>query len=270
MPRELWFALLADYSNISVYLPLGICDKCRTTTGEKTFSEVIAEAESQSPHNVGLEVDEKNLTHEESRAYKRKQFMSSMAQAGTQIVTRKTPVLAGAQAVAQRLQKHTKQINSLQHALEQMTGSKNAQSRRRLLTQKRKLELTALQSHPDLAAHMQWQIPACDMTKCTMCGDCVRACVQHACQLDEAGHFSVETAYCINCSACVVSCPEEALTMVAADPKDMIVPDPNAKKLEEQKAQAELAKKKGKKAFESGAKALGVFAQELGKEYGRK
>jgi Fe-S-cluster-containing hydrogenase component 2 len=94
--------------------------------------------------------------------------------------------------------------------------------------------------------------------------------VQHACQLDEAGHFSVETAYCINCSACVVSCPEEALTMVAADPKDMIVPDPNAKKLEEQKAQAELAKKKGKKAFESGAKALGVFAQELGKEYGRK
>ncbi|MEE8723311.1 MAG: 4Fe-4S dicluster domain-containing protein [Atopobiaceae bacterium] len=270
MPRELWFALLADYGNISVYLPLGICDKCRTTTGEKAFSEAIAEAESQSPHNVGLEVDEKNLTHEESRAYKRKQFMSSMAQAGTQIVTRKTPVLAGAQAVAQRLQKHTKQINSLQHALEQMTGNKNAQSRRRLLTQKRKLELTALQSHPDLAAHMQWQIPACDMTKCTMCGDCVRACVQHACQLDEAGHFSVETAYCINCSACVVSCPEEALTMVAADPQDMIVPDPNAKKLEEQKAQAELAKKKGKKAFESGAKALGVFAQELGKEYGRK
>jgi hypothetical protein len=50
----------------------------------------------------------------------------------------------------------------------------------------------------------------------------------------------------------------------------MIVPDPNAKKLEEQKAQAELAKKKGKKAFESGAKALGVFAQELDKEYGRK
>ena len=270
MPRELWFALLADYGNISVYLPLGICDKCRTITGEKYFSEAIAAAEEDTPHNVGLEVDEKALTHEESRSYKRKQFISNIAQSSTRLVSRKTPVLAGAQAVADRLQKHPNQINSLQRSLEQIAGDKNAQSRRRLLTQKRKLELTALQSHPGLAEKMRWEIPACDVTKCTMCGDCVRACVEHACQLDAAGHFSVESAYCLNCSACVIACPENALAMVKADSKDMIVPDPNAKKVEDQKAQIDAAKKKSKKALKTSTKALETFVDELGKEYSKK
>ena len=266
IPRELWFALLADYGNISVYLPLGICDKCRTTTGEEAFSDAIATAEEHTHEHVGLEVDEGALTHEQSRAFKRKQFVSNMAQAGTQLIARGTP-LAGAQAVANRIAAHTKQINDLQRSLEQLTGVKNAQSRRRILTQKRKAVLAALQSHPSLAQSFTWKVPVCDTSRCTMCGDCSKACVQHACALDEGGRFSVEPTYCLNCGVCAEVCPEGALTMEAIDPKKMVIPDPAKEKAEQQKAQLEATKKKTKKTLDTSLKALETFADELGKEY---
>lgn len=31
VPRDVWIALLAEYSNISVFLPLGICDRCKNS-----------------------------------------------------------------------------------------------------------------------------------------------------------------------------------------------------------------------------------------------
>ena len=67
--RETWFALLSEYGNISVYLPLGICDKCRTTTGEEAFSDAIADAEDHTEEHIGLEVDEKEMNHEQSLLY---------------------------------------------------------------------------------------------------------------------------------------------------------------------------------------------------------
>ena len=265
--KETWFALLSEYGNISVYLPLGICDKCRTTTGDEAFSDAIAEAEEHTTQHVGLEVDEKDMNHEQSRAYKRSQFVSSMTQAGTRLVTKGNPALAGAQAVANRIQKHTNQINALQKSLEQTAGVKNHQSRRRLLTQKRKLVLTTLQSHPKLAQGFEWKVPVCDATRCTMCGDCVRVCTQHTCDLDEGGRFSVEPTYCINCGACVAVCEEGALTMQPIKPEVMVVPDPEKEKAKAQKAQIEEAKKKSKKALDTSLKALETFSDELSKEY---
>ncbi|MBM6989729.1 MAG: 4Fe-4S ferredoxin, partial [Olsenella umbonata] len=76
--RETWFALLREYNNLSIYLPLGICDKCRNVTGEETYANEIAAGEELSHGAMGLEVDEKDLTHEQTRAYKRSQFMSTM------------------------------------------------------------------------------------------------------------------------------------------------------------------------------------------------
>lgn len=267
IPRELWFSLLAEFDNISVYLPLGICDRCRTTTGEAYFSDAIADAEEYSCEHVGLEVEESALTHEQSRAYKRRQFVSGIAQAGTQFASRGVPALAGAQAVAQRIRAHTQRINDLQRALEQATGAQNAQSRRRLLTQKRKFVLSTLQTHPDLAQGMSWDVPTCDMSRCTMCGECTRACTQHACVLDEEGHFSVEPAYCINCAACIQVCPEDALTMQACDPRDMVIPDPHATTTAQHAARIDEAKRVGKKAMNTGLSALETFAHELSKEY---
>ena len=52
VPRDLWFSLLADYDNISVYLPVGICDRCRTTTGEATYVDAIATAEEKEKYKA--------------------------------------------------------------------------------------------------------------------------------------------------------------------------------------------------------------------------
>ena len=38
---ETWFSVLADYPNVSVYLPLGVCDKCRNTGGEDILARPL-------------------------------------------------------------------------------------------------------------------------------------------------------------------------------------------------------------------------------------
>lgn len=58
---ETWFSVLADYPNVSVYLPLGVCDKCRNTGGEDILGEAIAKAEEWAGTGMGLEVDPKSL-----------------------------------------------------------------------------------------------------------------------------------------------------------------------------------------------------------------
>lgn len=51
---ETWFSVLADYPNVSVYLPLGVCDKCRNTGGEDILGEAIATAEEWAGTGMGL------------------------------------------------------------------------------------------------------------------------------------------------------------------------------------------------------------------------
>ena len=251
MPKELWFSLIADYDNISVYLPLGICDRCRTTTGEEAYAEQISCAEEWSQRSVGLEVDERDLNHEQSRAYKRGQFMGNMARAGQAAFAATNPALAGAQAIAKKIQAHSTQVYEMQRALERAVGDKTSGNHRRILTQKRKSVLTMLQGHPALAGRMRLETPVCDLTRCTMCGDCVKACPVHACELDPHGHFQVEPAYCLNCGACVTICPEDALRMRLCDPSELVVRDEEAERrkreVERQRAQVRRAKEAGKK-----------------------
>ena len=127
--RELWFSLLADFGNVSVYLPLGICDKCRTTTGEEFLSEQIAQAEEWAERGAGLEVEDSELDHELSRAFKRSQFMGSVARAGQTLVAASNPALGGAAAIAKKLQEHSERVFDMQRALEQTAGEKTTSRR---------------------------------------------------------------------------------------------------------------------------------------------
>lgn len=242
VPTEVWFSLLTEYDNLSVYLPLGICDRCRTVTGEETYANQIAEAEELSGGSVGLEVNEDDLTHDYTRAYRRSQFVGNMAKAGMVVATKGVPVLAGAQVIAKRIKDHGQQLMEVQRQVEKAVGATAGQGRRRMLTQQRKLVLAALQHRPDLAKNFHVKVPVCDWSLCNMCGDCVRACPVHACDLDANGHFSVEPTYCINCEACMIACPECAISMEPCDPQELVVPDENAEKLAERRA--ELAKRK--------------------------
>ncbi|MBQ9007046.1 MAG: 4Fe-4S binding protein [Atopobiaceae bacterium] len=261
LSTEVWFALLSDYDNLSVYLPLGICDRCRTITGEEAYADQIGLAEEQSGNSVDLDVDEAELTHEYTRAYKRSQFVSNMARTGAIAATGGVPLLAGAQAVAKRIKDHSQQLLEVQRQLEKAVGSKTDQSKRRVLTQGRKLVIAALQKHPELASNFHLNVPACDWSLCTMCGECANACPVHACEIDAGGRFSVEAAYCINCEACMYVCPECAITMEPCDPQDLILPDPEAERLAEQRAELERKKQEAREQVKKGLDAVERLAE---------
>lgn len=85
---ETWFSVLADYPNVSVYLPLGVCDKCRNTGGEDILGEAIAKAEEWSGTGMGLEVDPKSLKCHKRREYERKEYMEKIARTTGLTVTK--------------------------------------------------------------------------------------------------------------------------------------------------------------------------------------
>lgn len=244
--HEVLFSLLAEYDNLSVYLPTGVCDRCRTTTGEEFYVEQIGIAEEWSQETMGLEEDAAALTHELTRAYRRSQFVSSVTQAGTNLVTKVNPALAGARAVANKLKAHGDQLLQVQRSLEKAVGVKTDQRQRRILGQERRLMLTALQRNPELAQTVELPVPVCDRSRCTMCGDCVSACSVHACALDEGGRFSVEAAYCKSCGACAVVCPEHALTMEPVDAKELVIVDENAERTAKKRAELEKSKQEAR------------------------
>ena len=252
IPTEVWFSLLCDYDNLCVYLPLGICDRCRTVTGERVYAEHIAEAEELSEGAVGLEVDEKQMTHDFTRAYLRSQFVSNMTRSGMNMATMSMPLLSGAQAVAKRVRDHGAQLMNVQRQIETAVGARTDQSKRRMLTQGRKLVLAALQSHPELASNFKLRIPVCDWTYCSMCGECADACPMHACDLDANGHFSVEPTYCVNCQACMIACPECCIEMVPCDPQELVIPDEDSERLAEKRAELQKRKQEAKERLQQG------------------
>lgn len=262
LPAELWFSLLVDYDNIEVFLPIGICDRCQTTTGEDVLSEAIAQAEEWSGYTVGLEVDAEAMNHEQSRAYKRGQFVNNMARAGQRAMMSTMPGLLGAKAVAERIRRHAQRLNDMQHSLENAVGDKTSAKRRHILTQPRKLLLTTIQQSPGLAQAFHLPMPVCDSTRCSMCGDCALACPLHACDLDEHGHFSLAAPYCVSCGACAAVCEEGALSMADVDPDELVVPDPNAAEVARQRALIAEAKERSRAKLEKYKSALEHLAEE--------
>jgi Fe-S-cluster-containing hydrogenase component 2 len=99
-----------------------------------------------------------------------------------------------------------------------------------------------------------------------MCGDCLSACPQHACDLDQNGRFSVEAAYCVNCGACAVACPEGALEMLPCDTADLVIRDEEAERRKraaaKQKAKIEEARARGKQQLKRGLDAIERLADE--------
>lgn len=258
--KELWFSLLADYVNINVYLPVGICDKCRTITGEDAYVDAIGTAEEWSAASVGLEVENGRLTHELTREYKRSQFVSSAIKSTERLLSRTNPALAGAQAVAKKISDHSKRLDALQKQLENAVGLKTSNNRTRLLTQDRKLMMGALQHAPELAKNIDLKAPVVDSSLCSMCGDCANACPTHAIDIDKDGNVTVQNPYCVNCGACVTVCPDDALTMETFDASELVIPDKDAEEIARQKAKA---KAEAQKYLETGKKQLNKVGDAL-------
>lgn len=275
VPTEVWFSILCDFPNVSVYLPMGVCDRCRTVTGEDAYGEAIGLAEQLSGRGVGLVADESELDHQKLRSAERREFVSNIAKAGASAASMANPLLAGAKSITQRLQEHSRQINSLQNSLEKMCGSQTTQRRKRVIPPKRQLVMGALQKHPTLAGNFAVSAPVCDTSLCSMCGDCVKVCPTRAIDLDNRGHVTVEASYCIGCGACVRACASRALAMEPTDPKALVVPDADAeearRELEKQRAEVERLKKQGKRQLQRGLDLLDeVTAAATGEKPKRK
>lgn len=248
VPAEVWFAVLSDYKNVSIYLPLGICDRCRNTTGEECFANEIAKAEEMSGRGMGLEVDERALDHTKNHAFERKEFMDSLAKQGMAAIGAVNPAAAAARSITRVLEQNTKRINAITHAIEGQTPPTTTH-RRRMLTQRRQLMLVTLQKHPKLAVRLKPQRPTCDTTRCTLCGDCATVCPTRACEIGEGGVFKVESSYCVECGACLKACKEGALAYEVYDAAELVVPDKTEverkKRQAEQKAEVEKLKREG-------------------------
>lgn len=262
VPRDLWFALLADYDNINIYLPVGICDRCRTTTGEQTYVDAIGTAEEWADAAMGLEVEESEMTHDLTRAYRRSQFVSGAVTSVERLVTRTTPALAGAKAVAKKISDHSQRLNRMQKELESAVGAKASNNHTRVLTQGRKLMMGALQHDEGLAEFVRLQVPVCDQALCTMCGECARTCSLHAIDLDREGAVSVKSAYCAGCGACVTACEDGALSMEPMDVSELVIPDKVAEEIARKKTEA---KARAGEYVEKGKKQLSRVADALEK-----
>ena len=242
---EVWFSIMADYPNVSVYLPLDICTNCRNTTGEEMLGEAIATAEEWSGAGLGLEVEPCDLKCVKRREYERKEFMDNIMRSTGLAVSKLNPATAALTTVTQRLKMHSQQITNLERTLNKACGT-TTQKRRRILMQKNQLLLSTLQAHPELAPNVTVSRPECDYSKCTMCGECVRQCPTFACDLTGAGRFTLESTYCVGCALCVEVCEDRALKMVETDGAELIVPDPEEEKraLEAERARKEALKAK--------------------------
>lgn len=258
---EVWFSVLVDYPNVSVYLPLDICTACKTTTGEEALSESIAVAEEWSGAGMGLEVDAKNLVCKKHREYERKEFVDNIVRTTGLAVSKFNPAAVAVATVSQRLKEHRSKISDLERALNNACGT-NTQKRRRILTQNRQLLLSALQAHPELAQNVRISLPECDFSRCTMCGECVRLCPTHAVDLVGAGRFKVEPTYCVGCGLCCEVCADHALALVEHDGGDLVVPDPDAEK---KAADAARARADAEKAATAAKKKIGNLLDQVEK-----
>jgi formate hydrogenlyase subunit 6/NADH:ubiquinone oxidoreductase subunit I len=66
-------------------------------------------------------------------------------------------------------------------------------------------------------AMTQSDLPVLDETRCTGCGDCVRACPTTCLRMGEALPWLALPLDCVSCSLCCLICPADALRMAAAE-----------------------------------------------------
>lgn len=259
--RETWFAILVDYPNVRAYLPLDVCTKCRTTTGEEVLGNAIADAEEWAGTGLGLVVDADKLVCKKRRSVERKEFMEGVARTTGLTVSKLNPAASAAATLAQKFKAHGDRIASLQRTLDATVGV-TAQQRHRVLTEGRQLLLSTLQEHPELAKNVQVKTPVWNAERCTMCGACAEKCPTLACDITKGGKFTFEPSYCVGCGLCVDVCKPHALKLKKHDAQALVVPDPDAEK---KAAEAKRSHEEAQKARDEAKKKLNKALDQIEK-----
>lgn len=262
---EVWYAVLCEYGNVGVYLPTGICDKCRTTTGEDSYTEAITIGENWSGESVDLVTRDGDMILEVDHAVERKQFVSSSMKSLGMTASQINPVTAKLARAAEKISAHSKQITELQKSLDRMCGAKSTTEKQRILVNTRQLMLVALANHPETAEAVVLDV-ARALPACNGCGICADACPTSAIDI-VGGRAEVLSTHCVACGMCFDVCPAGAICFEEIDGTRLILDDPEAKKKieaeEKAKRDREQAREKSK---QYGKKALDFLEKQADNE----
>lgn len=250
---EVWYAILCEYGNVGVYLPRGICDKCRTTTGEDFYTEQIGVGESWADESVDLVTREKDLILEVDHQVERKQFVSNSMKSLGMTASKVNPITAKLARAAEKISAHSKQITELQKSLDRLCGAKSTVAKKRVLTNTRQLMLVALANHPETAENILFDLPV-PSESCDGCGECADVCPTSAIDIVD-GKAEILSTHCVACILCADVCPIDAIEFQEFNGTRLILDDPEAQKKIEEKKKAEQQREE---------------AREKGKEYGKK
>ena len=258
---EVWYSILCEYGNVAIYLPRGICDKCRTTTGEECYTDAISLGEQWSGETVDLVEHERDMILEVDHQAERKAFVNGSLKSLGMTASKVNPLTAKLARGAEKLAKHSKQITELQKSLDRLAGAKSSENKKRVLTNTRQLMLVALANHPDTAGNILLDAPRAT-EKCDGCGECADACPMNAIDIVEGG-IHVLTTHCVACALCSDICPLDAIEFVEIDGNRLIVDDPETKKKVEadEKAKQEQAEAR-EKAKKYGQKMINMLEKE--------
>lgn len=220
VPAEAWMAILEDFDNVEVFLPIGICQRCQTTTGEQVYMEAISLGETATGSSLGLEVEADKLSAAKKHSWERREFVESMKAYATQTVTANSRSYQKLKRAMKAFAEHQKDLEFIEETLGDFCEQTSSANKLRRLTQRRELLLSAVAKDPSILERTALEVPYIDPDLCTECGACAASCPTGACELDEVGNFRLEAAYCTGCNACVAACPEGALELDEASPVD--------------------------------------------------
>ncbi|NTU88674.1 MAG: 4Fe-4S dicluster domain-containing protein [Actinobacteria bacterium] len=234
LPAELWFSCIADYPNIEVYLPVGLCEECDRAQGEECMVNAISTAEDWAQSTVGLigekeeldfmvlapdtGVDRRTFFTNIAKTARNSSRSSSMPDVVDRFLVQRSR-MRSALGSAQRASAE-KGIDSPCDAPDKTAGTIRRGTPSKFLTENRRMMLDAISAHPDLAENVRIVVSS-TRTTCTLCRDCIAVCPTGARTLRE-GRLEVDAIYCIGCGLCVDICPQSACEIVEQDARVLL------------------------------------------------
>lgn len=228
LPAELWAQLLAESTNLFIYLDLETCATCPNgTIAEEVYGEAISLAEQWTDNQV--------LFTDELPAASNEGLFANLARIGesgerrdafTDIIAQLKDASSGAlrRRTDEHWQKLTEQNERLKSHSKLALGNGTEFNRyaangraRKIMFPKRQMLLKAIEAQPEIAQRAEIRLSATDASKCQNDLRCSRACPTGA-RLPDAtsGKLSFEARLCCGCGVCAQVCRHDAITVTTA------------------------------------------------------
>ncbi|MCL1879904.1 MAG: 4Fe-4S binding protein [Actinomycetia bacterium] len=242
LTTEVWFSALNEIGvsrlqELFVYLPPGQCEDCPVNAKGQVDSLLAAsidKAEGWASQMV-TPISEPEQLPQYQRPNIREFFTSdsetSRRDAFTGIFSQLQKAMSEADRVGnraanevqkQRARKESLNATRLASRFSEPAGA----ATQPIVAPLRYLLVEALGRNPAHAEEVSVTVSDTDQSRCTLCGLCVDACPVHARQTvsgEEDPWVEVDPLYCLGCSACLQTCPNQACLFETIDGSSFLV-----------------------------------------------